>query len=127
MDGLKIPLNKKTLLFLVGFVLFAWLIMDLNSRLVALDRLTNQHKRMGTDVASLMATHNVLNTRVAYATSASAVEEWARESGSMAKPGDVVVIPIPEHPMTVVPTPVTELTPTPMNNLEVWEMLFFGN
>jgi cell division protein FtsB len=127
MDGLKIPLNKKTLFFILGFIMFAWLIMDLNSRLVALDRLTNQHKRMGTDVANLMATHNVLTTKVAYATSVSAVEEWARESGSMAKPGDVVVVPIPEHPMTVVPTPEIESTPTPMGKLEVWEMLFFGD
>lgn len=127
MDSFKIPLNKKTLFFIVGFIVFAWLIMDLNSRLVELDRLTNQHKRMGTDVANLMATRNVLNTKVAYATSVPAVEEWARESGPMAKPGDVVVVPIPEHPMTVVPTPLAETTPTPMSNIEVWEMLFFGN
>jgi hypothetical protein len=127
MDGFKLPLNKKTLFFIIGFVVFAWLIMDLNSRLMELDRLTNQHNRMGTDVSELMSTRNILNTQVAYATSASAVEEWARESGPMAKPGDVVVVPIPKEPMTVVPTPMAESTPTPMNNLQVWQMLFFGN
>jgi hypothetical protein len=120
------PLNKKRLVAVVVFVIAFFLLMDLFGRLTELSRLGNQRDTMATEVFSLTSTLQSLNTQVAYATSAVAVEDWARQEGHMVKSGDVLIVPI--QPESV--TPMTYLTPVPTaqraSNWGVWWALFFG-
>jgi len=54
------------------------------------------------------------------------VDEWAREQGHMAKPGDVVIVPIPPEGAQIMPTPMPTPTTIVAENWEVWQVLFFG-
>jgi len=120
------PLNKKRLVAVVVFVIAFFLMMDLFGRLTELSRLGSQRDDMVTEVFSLTGTLQALDTQVAYATSAVAVEDWARQEGHMVKSGDVLIVPIqPESA-----TPMTYLTPAPttqrVSNWDIWWALFFG-
>ena len=101
--------------------------MDLNTRLSELFRLSAERDKIQTQVVELKHTRQVLITQVAYATSDVAVEEWARVEGHMSLPGDNVIIPLP--PGDVTPLPVQMPTPTmvSLENWEVWQILFFGD
>ncbi|MEN6572450.1 MAG: hypothetical protein ABFD24_11455 [Anaerolineaceae bacterium] len=116
---------KKIVLIAVGVVLF-FLVMDLNSRLNELNRLSVQKDRSSTQVAVLQATLDHLETQMYYSTSVSAVEQWAYEEGHMALPGDHVVIPV--APPGATSPPVFEATPTPqvVTNWDIWMMLLFN-
>ena len=71
-------------------------------------------------------TQIALQTRVAYAGSTNAVEEWARTDGHYIQDGDLPVVPIgqPGAAPVEMSTPVPE--PTPMTNMQTWWDLFFG-
>lgn len=103
-----------------------FLVMDLNARLNALNLKNQQFDVKSTEVAYLEATVNALHTQIAYATSEVAVEEWAREKGKMTLPGDVLVIPLPPKDMTPQPVVTEVATPEPLENWEVWRILFLG-
>lgn len=126
MKKLRIKVNKKRLVIAGLLVLFVFLMMDLNSRLSELSRLTAQRNVMRTEVFQLTQTEMALHTQIAFATSDVAVEQWAREQGHMALPGDQVVVPLP--PAQVTPVPVIPALPTPraVENWEIWKVLFFG-
>lgn len=116
---------KKLALVAAGVVLF-FLVMDLNSRLNELNRLSAQKDRSSTQVAILQATLDSLETQMYYSTSVSAVEQWAYEEGHMAQPGDHVIIPV--APPGATQPPVFDPTPTPqeISNWDVWMMLLFN-
>ena len=127
MKKLGIKINKRQILILSLVVIVVFLMMDLNSRLSELFRLSSERDKIQTQVVELKQTRQVLITQVAYATSEVAVEEWARVEGHMSFPGDDVIIPLP--PGDVTPIPVQMPTPTmvPMENWEIWQILFFGD
>jgi hypothetical protein len=120
------PFNKKRFIAVGVFVIAFFLLMDLFGRLTELSRLGSQRDTMVTEVYSLTGTLQALDTQVAYATSAVAVEDWARQEGHMVKSGDVLIVPV--QPQSV--TPMTYLTPVPtaqkVSNWDVWWALFFG-
>jgi len=120
------PLNRKRIIAVVVFVIAFFLLMDLFGRLTELSRLSSDRDAMVTQVFSLTGTLQALDTQVAYATSAVAVEDWARQEGHMVKSGDVLIVPI--QPQSV--TPMAYLTPAPtaqkVSNWDVWWALFFG-
>lgn len=119
--------NKKQLLLGVAVIFMLLLFLDLNNRIGELYTLTDQRERMRTQVSVLQATEKALRKQIAYATSESAVEEWARQDNDLSKPGDKVVIPLPQQGYTIVPT----LQPTPtvvvLENWQVWKILFLGD
>ena len=119
-------LDLKRILLVVAGVLLFFLVMDLNSRLNELNRLSAQRDRSSTQVAILQGTLDSLETQMYYSTSVSAVEQWAYEEGHMARPGDKVIIPI--APPGATQPPVFEPTPTPVpiNNWELWMALIFN-
>lgn len=119
--------NKKHLLIAGAVIILFFLVMDLNSRLVSLNRLSSEAKAMQTEVSSLVATSTALSDEIVFAQSDAAVDEWAREEGHMTRPGDVLVVPV--APPGATPVPVFVPTPTVMSvkNMDVWWALFFGD
>jgi cell division protein FtsB len=125
-EKFKIYLDiKKIGLIAVAVILF-FLVMDLNSRLNELSRLTSQRDQAATVVAELESTLGVLKTQVEYARSEGAVEEWAYGEGKMVRPGENLIIPL--SPPGTTPQPV--LLPTqvvePVQNWEIWMALILG-
>ena len=125
---MKKPLigNVKQIVVIIVLVIFVYLMMDLNSRVTTLVRLTDQHVAINEQVDELQSTQEIVSTQVAYATSDLAVDEWARVDGHLSKPGDHPIILIP--PNNITPTPVVLPTSTPevVSNWQVWKALLFG-
>lgn len=122
----KLLANRKQFLIIGLLVLSFFLLMDLNSRLSDLVRLTNRKDQVATDVANLQSTADAIRTAIAYATSPAAVDEWARSLGKMGKPGDNPIVPL--VPPNTTPEVKTYPTPTPrvVQHWEKWWELFFG-
>ncbi len=91
----KFILDKKQLLVIGLLVISFFLVMDLNSRLNDLFRLSSQRDQLQQEVNQLQITQYALQTKIAYATSDVAVRDWARENAGMGQPGDIPVIPLP--------------------------------
>ncbi len=122
----RLNLKPRQIVTIVVIVIAFFLMVDLNTRLSELFRLTGQLERMQTQVVNLQNTEQALRKQLNYATSDAAVEEWARGDSHMAQPGDMVIIPV--APTGVTPTPTPFITPTPQSyeNWEVWKALFIG-
>jgi len=120
----KIEVKRFLIVILLG--VFALLMMDLNSRLWDLTRLSSERDQMLTQVYAEWATRYTLETKIAYGTSELAVEDWARGEAGWAKPGDQVVIPLAEKNIIITPTPLPTPTLEPVDNWEVWWALFFS-
>ncbi|HZU85960.1 MAG TPA: septum formation initiator family protein [Anaerolineaceae bacterium] len=122
----KFGLNQRKIVIIALVILGFFLLMDLNNRLTELFRLSNQRDQMQAEVAALQRTQIILGTKIAYAESTQAVDEWAREQGHMVQEGDVPIIPIGQNAVT--PTPIAQPTAIPRQvvNWEVWYALFFG-
>lgn len=122
----RIQFDKKRIIVVAGLALLFLLMIDLNSRLNDLYRLTRERNTMRTEIANLTSTVVGLQTQIAYATSDSAVEEWAREEGMLVQPGDQLIVPIAPSDATPMPVIVPQATESSVNNWEVWWALFFG-
>ena len=114
----------KPAFILVGFAVLVLLVMDFNSRMAELRRLTAEKEDVSARVTSLVNTQISLETQVAYATSEAAVYYWAYNFEHLGKEGDVLVIPIQPKGSTPQPTPTPVITPEVIQNWEVWLSLF---
>lgn len=117
---------RKKIIGTAAIVLLMMLMMNINSRLTEYFRLSAERDELRTQVSYDLATKIVLETRVAYATSDQAVEDWARNDAHRARPGDKVIVPV--TPVGQTPEPEIKVTPTlrAVANWEVWWALFFG-
>ena len=124
---LKGLMDLKKIGLIVAAIILFFLVMDLNTRLNELSRLTDQRNDAATTVARLEGTLQVLQTQQTYAGSQGAVEEWAYNEGHMVRPGEQLVIPI--SPPGTTPVPVFVPTPTaePVENWEIWLALILGD
>ncbi|KPL84484.1 hypothetical protein SE15_05170 [Thermanaerothrix daxensis] len=118
---------KPRQIILLGILILLFLfLLDLNQRLVQLNRLSQKRDQMQTEVAGLQRTIEALGTQKAYATSESAVEAYARNQANMVKPGENPIILVPVHTSQ----PSLMSTPTPVAQYaepwQVWWALFFG-
>jgi len=114
----------KYALIITGLVLLAFLVMDFNTRIAALRRLTLEKEAVSAQLVSLQQTNAALQTQIAYATSEAAVEDWAYEEGNLVRPGDNPVVPIAPPGGTPIVTPTPVETITTVNNWEMWLWLF---
>ncbi|HPC05609.1 MAG TPA: septum formation initiator family protein [Anaerolineaceae bacterium] len=126
MEKKRPKIEKKQVLLVGVLVIVGLLMMDMNSRLSELYRLKNQLEVVQAQYDEALAQNERLKEKVAYAQSDKAVDEWAREQGHMAKPGDVVIVPIPPEGAQIMPTPMPTPTTIVAENWEVWQVLFFG-
>ena len=122
----KFILNKKQWLVIGLLIISFFLVMDLNSRLNDLSRLSGQRDQLQNQVNQLQITQFALETKIAYATSEVAVKDWARENAGLGQPGDIPVIPLP--PKDYTPQPALQPTSTPqiVEHWQKWWALFFG-
>jgi cell division protein FtsB len=122
----KIHIDPKRFIVIGALILGFLLLMGLFDRLTELSSLDRLESTIQSEVNQYTATVQKLYTQIAFATSEVAVEEWAREEGHMARPGDVLIVPV--APGGVTPQSVILPTPTPraIANWEVWWALFFG-
>ncbi len=114
----------KPILIVLGFAVLVLLVMDFNSRMAELRRLTAEKEDVSARVTSLVATQVSLQTQVAYATSDAAVYYWAYNFQHMGKEGDVLVVPIQPKGNQPQPTPTPAVTPEVIQNWQVWLSLF---
>jgi hypothetical protein len=114
----------KPVLILAGFVILVLLVMDFNTRMAELRRLTAEKEDVSARVTSLVDTESALQTQVAYATSEAAVYYWAYNFEHLGNEGDVLVVPIQPSGYTPEPTPTPVVTPEVIQNWQVWLSLF---
>ncbi len=107
-------------------ILTAMVMLNLNSRLSELFKIRSQLAVAQAEYDVVLAENKRLKEKVAYAQSDQAVDEWARRQGHMAKPGDRVIVPIPDKNARYASTPAPILEPHQTENWEIWQMLFFG-
>ena len=124
---MKVFLQKnRRFTFIALLVIVIFILMTLFGRLTELARLSNERDEIATENQNLQRTLSYLRTQNAYATSVKAVEDYAREEGRMALPGDQVIIPGAPKDVTPVPEVIVQPTPEPIANWKVWWALFFG-
>jgi hypothetical protein len=116
----------KSLILVVVVVILILLMSDFSSRVGELRKLGIQKETISIRVTQLAATGQVVKAEKAYATSAAAVEVWAREEGRMIQPGDQPIQPIASSKSTPSPAPVVLQTLESVPNWKVWYALFFG-
>jgi hypothetical protein len=123
---ITIPINVRRVLVMTGILALVFIVLEFNRRLEELNMLSRQNQVIQTQATQAIQTQAALDTRVAYAGSNAAVEEWARMDGHYIQDGDLPVVPVGEPGAA----PVEASTPTPMPtqpmNWEVWWDLFFG-
>jgi cell division protein FtsB len=117
-------LGWKYALLVIGVVILGLLVMDFNSRMADLRRLSDRETVVAGEKASLERTKAYMETQVAYATSEDAVRKEAYESLHMQREGDTVFVLVPESGSTPVPTVVPAPTPQPDPNWKIWLSLF---
>ncbi len=124
---MKVFLQKnRRFTFIAILIIVIFILMTLFGRLTELARLSNERDEIATENQNLQRTLSYLRTQNAYATSVKAVEDYAREEGRMALPGDQVIIPVAPKDITPVPEVIVQPTPEPIANWKVWWALFFG-
>ncbi len=117
----------KYILSVLGIVILVLLIMDFNSRMEELRRLTSEKAVVGAQATALVKTNIYLETQIVYATSVRSVEEWAREDQRMQKFGDNPIVPLAPSNSTPVPTPTVVVTPKVIDNWDLWMDLFLDS
>jgi len=94
MSKTRLKFNYKMFL-LIGMILtFVILMMDLDSRVSQLFRLSDQRDQAATEVSKLQATKVEMQRQVEFAKSDVAAGIWARNE-NMGKPGDRLLKPYP--------------------------------
>jgi len=122
---MKTPVSAwKSALMVIGIALLAYLVMDFNSRMADLRRLSAKKEVVEAELTGLVRTQISLQTQIAYATSEQAVRDWAYESGHMVLPGDNPVVPLAPESATPVPTPTTAAPQPVVDNWQMWLWLF---
>jgi hypothetical protein len=114
-------------LIIAGAILVTYLVMDFNSRMADLQRLSSRRDEVAVQATQLGNTQVALETQIAYATSEVAVAEWAYEEGSMIRPGDVPVVPMPAAATTPQVAPLTPIERPRVSNWQVWLRLFIDS
>ena len=122
----KFRFFDRRILWAGALIVLILLMMDFNNRLGEMLRLKDERVQVSAHLTQLVSTQQSLETRIAYATSDVAVQEWARQEGHMALQGDVPIVPIAPPGSTPTPNAAQALTAQPAANWQVWNALFFG-
>jgi cell division protein FtsB len=117
----------KRILFVLGLIALLLMVLDFNSRMAKLTRLTTQMEIENQSLAQLSSTRTVLETQISYATSDAAVEAWAREDGRLSQSGDYAIVPLPDANVTPQAPEYPFAEPPKLTNWQSWfTWLFFS-
>jgi len=125
MNRMKGPIfSWKAAALIAGLLVIAYLMMNFNSRIGEMRRLTVQRESVAERLAGLEETRTALTTQIAEATAEGAVIEWAYQEGSMVRPGDNPVVPLAPEGSTPVPTPAAVVQRPLVKTWQMWLWLF---
>jgi cell division protein FtsB len=122
----KFRLLDRRILWAGALIILILMMMEFNTRLGEMLRLNDEKAQVGAQLTQLVATQQNLQKQIAYATSDVAVQEWARQEGHLALPGDIPIVPIAPVNSTATPQVAPVPTAQPVDNWQVWNALFFG-
>lgn len=120
------PPGYRYALVVIGLALLTMLVMDFNSRMAELRRLTAEREAVRENQDRFLGTKAALETQIAYATSEAAVIEWAYQDGHMVRPGDVAVVPLPAGQPTPTPMVTQVEVEEEVSYWQRWFALFFA-
>jgi hypothetical protein len=123
---LNIPSSIRRVAVMIGILMLVFIVLEFNRRLEELKTLNEQNELMHAQATQAIQTQAALQTKVAYAGSNAAVEEWARTDGHYIQDGDLPVVPLGEPGAAPIEASTPIPVPTPMQKWEVWWDLFFG-
>jgi len=128
LDWVKsIKINTKRLLLIGIIALLVLMMLDFNNRTRTMYALEAQQSMLETRQVQLQQTKDKLEAQIAYATSAQALEEWAREKNKQINSGDVpIILSAPEN-ITATPTPQPTQQTVNFSPWEIWWELIFGH
>ena len=122
----KFTINWRRVGIFFGIALLVLTVIEFNSRLQELYRLTDEAATHRAQATQVMQTQVALEAQVAYATSDAAVEDYARDDNHMILDGDIPAVPFGKGNSETLATPTPTPTPTPMPTWQVWWNLFFA-
>ena len=122
----SLPINIRRVAKVIGIIALVFIVLEFNRRLEELKLLSNQHDLVQAQATQAVQTQMALETRVAYAGSSNAVEEWARTEGKYIQDGDLPMVPIAQPGAAPVEVATLIPQPTPQPNWQEWWDLFFG-
>jgi len=121
-----LPFNVRRVAVIVGIIALVFIVLEFNRRLEELKLLNKQNELVQAQATQAVQTQMALQTKVTYASSVNAVEEWARTDGHYIQDGDLPIVPIGQPGAAPVELSTPVPTPTPMSNVQTWWDLFFG-
>jgi len=121
-----LPFNVRRVAVIVGIIALVFIVLEFNRRLEELKLLNKQNELVQTQATQAVQTQMALQTKVAYASSVNAVEEWARTDGHYIQDGDLPIVPIGQPGAALVELSTPAPAPTPKTNWQTWWDLFFG-
>ena len=124
---MKKLLADKRLIVIIIVIILVFLLIDFNQRMVLLSNLRKQEKQLEQKYSQLQATRSSLEAELAHAGSDQAVEEWAREEGSMIQEGDIPIILLPPSEAIVPDVTPQAIIVEDVQNWQIWQELFFGD
>src|SRR5271157_253766 len=108
----------------LGLVVLIVMIVDLNRRMEELDRLSSQLDTVRVQGTQVMQTQDSLVTKVAYASSTQALEEWADTEGRWVRSGENLIGIMPAGNITPTPQPPPLQADRTLPNWRIWWELF---
>ena len=122
----SLPFNLRRVAVIIGIIALVFIVLEFNRRLEELKLLNKQNEFVQTQATQAVQTQTALQTKLAYAGSVNAVEEWARTDGHYIQDGDLPIVPIGQPGAAPVELSTPTPPPTPMSNWQIWWDLFFG-
>jgi hypothetical protein len=122
----RLQLLGRRVFIVLGLLFMVLLVMDFNRRMAELARLSAQFENESLEITTIAETQVYLETQIAYATSAPAVEAWARENGRWARSGDFPVVPLPDPNFTPESGAPAFRVDDGLSNWQAWIMWFFN-
>jgi hypothetical protein len=117
-------LSWKYALIVIGLGILTMLVMDFNTRMNDLRRLSGKSQEVAGEATQLRHTEMALETQIAFATSQAAVEQWAYQEGRQVREGEVIIVPIGQSGDVPESTPTPTQIAMPGSNWETWLSLF---
>jgi len=120
-------MSWKYALIVIGLGILTMLVMDFNNRMADLRRLTKKSLEVAAEATQLHETEMALETQITFATSQSAVEQWAYQEGRQVREGEVILVPVGESGTIPENTPIPTQITLPRSNWETWLSLFIDS